>query len=198
MTNEPKELKRLIKGCIKGKEKDYKTLYHKYYGFLLSVCLRYARDREEAKDILQLGYMRIFKNLHQYSQTGSFEGWMKRIMVNESINFFKRVNKENRTQYHDDMALIGTYDDRSTSAEVYGQFEYNELLKLVHELSPAYRTVFNLFAIDGYSHKEIAEELGIAESTSKSNLARARAILQEKVLANNTIEQKKIADYAKQ
>lgn len=195
MATEQREIKRLIKGCIKGRDKDCETLYYKYYGLLMSVCLRYARDGEEAKDILQTGYVRIFKNLEKYSFTGSFEGWLKKTMVNEAINYYKRVNKENKTKYFDEYLLVAT-DDRVTQADAYDQLAYEELLALIQELSPAYRTVFNLFAIEGYSHKEIGEQLGITESTSKSNLARARAILQHKLETNDLTEQKKIADYA--
>ena len=193
MDVEDREIKRLIKGCIKGKEKDCKTFYHRYHSFLMSICLRYARDREEAKDILQIGFVRIFKNLHQYNHSGSLQGWMKRIMINESINFFKRVNKENKTSYHDDMMQIGMEHNHVTSAKVFDKLAYEELLELVHSLSPAYRTVFNLFVIEDYSHKEIADRLNITESTSKSNLVRARAILKEKVLAKQMSEENKMA-----
>ena len=195
MVNDKKETKRLIKGCIKGREKDYEKLYHKYYGFLFSVCLRYARDREEAKDILHSGYMRVFKNLEKYTFSGSFEGWIKRIIVNEAINYYKRVNKENRTQYYENHLLVET-DDRESDSDVFSQMAYEELLAIIQQLSPAYRNVFNMFAIEGYSHREIAETLGITESTSKANLVRARAILKKKVVAKEFSEQKKIADYA--
>jgi|ERR1017187_3718581 RNA polymerase sigma-70 factor (ECF subfamily) len=175
--------KELIEGCLKGKEKYYKMLYDNHYGKMFNVCLRYARDREEAQDILQEGYIRVFKNLHQYDFKGSFEGWIKRVIVTTAINYYRKNNLRSITDYVDSDNLLTMENNNVVIDEnnSMNQLEAKDLLSIIQQLPPVYKMVFNLNAIEGYSHKEISNMMGITESTSRSNLSKARAKLQEMV-----------------
>ena len=145
------------------------------------VCLRYAQTTLEAEDILQNGFIKVFTKHHLYDGKGSLEGWVKRIMVNTAIESY-RQSKEKFTdsiEEHHENTIHSHFSSDLTS--------YKDLLKLIKELPQGYRTVFNLFAIEGYSHKEIAEMLQISEGNSKSQLSRARQVLQQKLIKENTI-----------
>jgi RNA polymerase sigma factor (sigma-70 family) len=159
-------------------------LYDTYYGKMFKVCLRYARDREEAQDIIQEGYIRVFKNMHQYDFQGSFEGWIRKVMVTSAINYFRKNNLRNITDYVDSDILlnIGNSQDFLDDHDSISRLKANDLLAIIQKLPPVYKIVFNLNAIEGYSHKEISEMIGINESTSRSNLAKARAKLQEMII----------------
>lgn len=165
--------KELIEGCEKGIEKYCKLLFNTYYGIMLGICRRYTPDAEESKDILQEGFIKIFRYLKQYKQEGSFEGWMKRIMVNTAIDHYKKSIREHTVNYLNDEEIdrpeILDQDDNDLFP-VNPQF----LLSLVQQLPVVYRMVFNLSIIEGYSHKKIGEMLGINESTSRSNLSKAK------------------------
>ena len=167
--------KELITGCIKRNRKYQDLLYHKYSPKMFSICLRYASDYHKAEDILQDGFMKVFKNIHKFRHEGSFEGWMRRIFVNTAIEHYRKsvpmypILEVNNSD-HD---VINDYTIENLAAA--------DLMKLIRDLSPGYRTVFNMYVIEGYSHKEIANSLGISEGTSKSQLARARYLLQKKV-----------------
>lgn len=170
------KLPSIIKGCKKQDALAQKELYDLFAGKLFGVCLRYSNNYNDAQDILQEGFVKIFHKIEQFSNKGAFEGWMRRIMVNTALEKYRsRLNhvipEENMSKYDD----VEQYDN------INEELTHKELLKLVQELSPKYRVVFNLYAIEGYSHKEISKQLNITEGTSKSNLSRARAILQEKV-----------------
>lgn len=140
----------------------------------MSVCMWYARSREEAEEVLHDGFMRVFTYLHKYSGDGSFEGWVRKIMVNAAL--FKYRNKSATmyvvTEYNTDI------HDSKEEATFINNYDERELMKLVQQLPPAYRLVFNLHVFEGYNHREIADALGITKGTSKSNLADARRILQ--------------------
>lgn len=148
---------------------------------MLNICIRYARDREEAKDMLQEGYIRVFKNIHQFNFKGSFEGWMKRVMVTTCINIFRKNSISNITDYVNNESLLILENAQASMhcLELLSGMNQEELLGLISKLPPVYRMIFNMNVIEGYSHKEIAETLGINESTSRSNLAKARFKLQE-------------------
>ena len=143
---------------------------------MYGVCLMYSRDTEEAKDILQEGFIKIFQKLNQFSGKGSLEGWMRRIFINSALEKF-RVKKAILLVDEDMEVLAGEVDDK-----IIDLLSAKDLLQMIQDLSPQYRLVFNLYAIEGYSHKEISKRLNISEGTSKSNLSRARSILQEKVI----------------
>ncbi|MEZ4887600.1 MAG: sigma-70 family RNA polymerase sigma factor [Chitinophagales bacterium] len=163
----------LLAGCIRGERIYQKELYQKYYGRMMAVCLRYTNNREEARDILNEGFMKVFKNLAKYEPNHSLEAWIKRIMINTSIDHYRK-NKKLRNNVDIEYASTQPAED---NVNIVSQLSAEEILKLVQRLTPAYRTVFNLYVIEGYNHREIGEKLGISEGTSKSNLAKARGKL---------------------
>jgi|LakMenEpi03Aug12_release.lakeMendotaPanAssembly.Ray.scaffolds.fasta_scaffold43010_3 RNA polymerase sigma factor (sigma-70 family) len=167
--------KDIIKGCCEGNIIAQKILYKSMCSKMFGVCMRYTNDYHIAEDILQEGFIKVFKNIGKYRGEGSFEGWVRRIFVNTSIEHYrKKVNLYAVTEIENDN--IKTYN-----GDVIDQLQEADLLKMIGELSIGYRTVFNMYVIEGYSHQEIAEMLGISEGTSKSQLSRARMLLQEKV-----------------
>lgn len=167
----------LIEGCSRHDRKAQQELYDHYSRFLLGVCMRYATDRSEAEDILQESFLKIYFNIKDFSGTGSFMGWLRKVAVNTAITHYHRNLKY---RYHVEI-------EEYTSAEV-GQssfeedfFTSEELSKVLNELPAGYRMVFNMYAIDGYKHKEIADILGIDTNTSKSQYSRAKAAIREKL-----------------
>lgn len=151
-------------------------LYKRFSGKMYAVCLRYANNADDAEDLLQEGFIKVYRNLHRFRAEGSFEGWIRRVFVNSSIEHFRKKSLQlSRVSDKEE----GTIEDADVSA--LDNLAEKDIIKLIQELSPGYRTVFNLYVIEGYSHKEIGEQLGISEGTSKSQLARARSILQKKV-----------------
>lgn len=176
----------LIRLCQRKKSKGQKLLYDKYYRSLLGICMRYAKSKDEAEDVLQLGLIRIFKNIVSFSGKGSFEGWMKRIIVNIAIDNFRKNNKH---YYHQDIDEIN--GEPYSASEIPENLAINEILKTIQQLPDGYRIVFNLYAIEGYSHKEISQKLGISENTSKTQLLKARKSLRKKLLALNYVPSQK-------
>ena len=167
--------KDIIKGCCEGNIVAQKILYKSLCSKMFAVCMRYTNDYHLAEDILQDGFIKVFKNIQKYRGEGSFEGWVRRIFVNTSIEHYrKKVNMYAVTEIESEH--IKTYN-----GDIIDQLQEADLLKLIADLSPGYRAVFNMYVIEGYAHQEIAEMLGISEGTSKSQLSRARAILQEKI-----------------
>jgi RNA polymerase sigma-70 factor (ECF subfamily) len=166
----------IIKACLKADQAAQKRFYHMFSDKMYGVCLRYASDADEAKDILQDGFIKVFTNLHKFTNKGSLEGWIRRIIVNTALERFRDKNY----LFAVNMEMGYEHGDREYD-HIISELSANDLLKLIQELSPQYRTVFNLYAIEGYSHKEISERLNIKEGTSKSNLSRAREILKEKI-----------------
>jgi len=170
-----KALSDIIKGCLEGNSKAQELLYEQFAGKMFAVCLRYCGDYEEAKDVLQDGFIRVYSNLQQFHKKGSFEGWIRRIMINTALEKYRDKYYLNRVDNQEERIEIKVEDD------VFEDLSAQDLMRMIQELSPKYRMVFNLYAIEGYSHKEISALLKISEGTSKSNLSRARAILQEKL-----------------
>ncbi len=171
------EIKEIIKGCLAGNRRDQELLYRRHAAKLYAVCLQYSGNNEEARDILQEGFIKIFENLDSYKHEGSFEGWMRRITVNTALEKFRSRNNLYRV---DDIDQVPEPDAEPDNQD-YAGLEAADLLGIIRELPPKYRMVFNLYAIEGYSHKEIGEMINISEGTSKSNLSRARGILQRRV-----------------
>ncbi len=169
------DLEKLINDCKAGKREAQSRLYKLYAPKLYGVCLRYSRDVTEAEDVLHESFIIIFNKIGQYSFKGSFEGWMRRIVVNNS---FEKCRTRFKMQAVEDISI---YESRRVENDSLDDMSTEQLLGVIRNLPPQYRLVFNMYAIDGYTHKEISEILGIAEGTSKSNLARARKILQDKV-----------------
>jgi RNA polymerase sigma factor (sigma-70 family) len=169
------ELQNIIKGCIQGKRKYQKLLFEKYYGKMKGVCMRYARDEDEAQDMVQNGFIKVFDKLAVYNFTGSFEGWVRRIMVNTAIDFIRK-HKNNTYSLENEMTIQSESEDGIILNEELNElnFKAEKAIKAISELSAGYKMVFNLYVIEGYTHKEIAEYIGISEGTSKSNLAKAK------------------------
>ncbi|TWR26363.1 sigma-70 family RNA polymerase sigma factor [Mucilaginibacter pallidiroseus] len=178
----------LVQRCKAGQRNAHEVLYKLFAAKMLGVCMRYAVDKMEAEDMLQNGFIKVFQKIDCYRGDGSFEGWVRRIMVHSAIEYYRK--------HHKMMQLVDISDisnDPSVDALAASSLEAKDLLRLITGLPAGYRMVFNLYAIDGHSHKEIAEILGISEGASKSQLSRARAILKEQVLS---IDKKKY-EYAR-
>lgn len=164
------DLEKLIADCKRNKRKAQIQLYNKYSGMLLGVCTRYVHDRSEAEDILQDGFLKILNNISEYSGKGHFENWMRKIMVNTAISHFHREKKH---YYHSEIDDIKD-DEVQVQLSPEKEYEFEELKKLLTTMPDGYRVIFNLYAIEGFKHKEIAEQLQIDESTSKSQYLRAK------------------------
>jgi RNA polymerase sigma-70 factor (ECF subfamily) len=171
------EIKNIINGCLKGNRRDQELLYRRHAAKLFAVSLQYSGNDEEARDILQEGFIKIFENLVHYKHEGSFEGWMRRIVVNTALEKYRSKHNLYRV---DDIDQIPE-QDAAPDNDDYAGLEATDLLEIIRELPPKYRMVFNLYAIEGYSHREISNMVNISEGTSKSNLSRARIILQRRV-----------------
>jgi len=168
----------ILSGCIKGKPSAQRELFEKYSRLLLGICIRYDGSVEEAEDILQEGFVKIFLNIKRFKGEGSLMAWMRRIMINTAITHYHRVLKH---RYHDDVEEIReTSIDNHTWEE--SDFTAEELQNVINAMPEGYRMVFNLYAIEGYKHREIAELLEIDENTSKSQYSRARRWLQERLV----------------
>lgn len=161
----------LIRGSINGDRRMQELLYNTYSPKMYGVCLRYAGNAEDAQDILQEGFIKVFRNLERFRAEGSFEGWIRRIFVNTAIEHYRRTVN----MYPVSESQENNVEDKDWSA--FDKLAAKDLMKLIQELSPGYRTVFNLYVVEGYTHKDIAGMMGISEGTSKSQLARAKAIL---------------------
>lgn len=166
----------LISGSIEGERKMQEELYRRFAPKMYAVCMRYANNPDDAQDLLQEGFIKVYRNLHRFRAEGSFEGWMRRVFVNSSIEHFRKKSAKLSTVSDKEESTI-----EDTDITALDSMAEKDIIRLIQDLSPGYRTVFNLYVIEGYSHKEIAEMLGISEGTSKSQLARAKAILQKKV-----------------
>lgn len=174
-------LDELIKQCANNDRKAQKEIYQLFAGKLFSICLKYSKNKQEAQDNFQDGFIVIFDKIGQFNFKGSFEGWLKRVMINTVLLKYRKKNVLNIvTEDIPDEVIVDVDDD---------EISLDFLLNLINELPDRYRLVFNLYALDGYSHKEISEMLLIAEGTSKSNLARARAILKQKIEIHQKAQQ---------
>lgn len=162
----------LIAALKRGESRAHKVVYERFAGKMLAVCTRYCANRDDAEEVMLDGFMRVFEKIEQFREDGSFEGWIRRVMVTESLMFLRK-NKQWRQEIPiEDVVVEPDYVWADTAVNE------NDLLRIVNQLPDGYRTVFNLYAIEGYAHAEIAEMLGISEGTSKSQLSRARTLLQ--------------------
>jgi len=163
--------KELLDGCKQENPVLQKALYQQYYRLMFSICLRYAECKEDAQDILQDGFVKVYKKINTFKEKGSFEGWIRRIMIHTAIEHYRKKSK-----YF--MVDINEAHDQHFEADALTKLSTNEIIKLVQQLPAGYRTVFNMYVIEGYSHQEIAKTLKISEGTSKSQLSRAKKMLQ--------------------
>ncbi len=172
------QLHKIVRGCQDHNPEAQRMLYDMFRNSMFGVCLRYAGNYDDAQDILQDGFIKVFEKINQFAFKGAFEGWIRRIMVNTALEKYR---------LHYRLVSIedaGLSQEQETGHEISSDLEAADLIRIIQELSPRYRVVFNMYALEGYSHKEISAMLNISEGTSKSNLSRARAILQNKI--NNT------------
>ncbi|PWG79901.1 sigma-70 family RNA polymerase sigma factor [Pararcticibacter amylolyticus] len=170
------QLQQLIAGCLKQDRKDQKMLYKTFYGYAMSICLRYAGNRYEASEILNHGFFKVFSNLNKYSTDKPFKAWIGRIMMNASIDYYRsNIRMANADDLEKAENLV--HEDLPDK-----KLRYDDLLAMIQQLPNAYRTVFNLYAIEGYTHEEIAVMLGISTGTSKSNLFKARDKLKRMII----------------
>lgn len=173
----------IIKGCINNDRLAQKHLYERFYGGMMGVCMRYASHKEQATEILNMGFFKVFKSIKTYAEKGSnLEAWIYRIMVNTAIDF---IRAEMRHRHDDIEYAKPAIEDQS---DIIASMQAEQILEMVNQLPPSYRAVFNLYVIEGYNHAEVGEQLGISEGTSKSNLAKARMKLQEMIKAFNKVK----------
>lgn len=178
----------LIKGCIKNERLAQKRLYERFYGKMFGVCMRYSSHREQATEIMNLAFFKVFKTMESFAEKGgNLEAWIYRIMVNTAIDYLRA---EVRHQHSDIEKTVYVED----TSDVISDMSAEDIMRMVNKLTPAYRTVFNLYVVEGYNHKEIGDMLGISEGTSKSNLAKARAKLQDMIIEQNKV---KVSVYGK-
>jgi RNA polymerase sigma factor (sigma-70 family) len=178
----------LIKGCIRREPNAQKHLYDMYSSKMYGLCYRYIKDSMTAEDVLVTSFMKVFDKIDQFKHEGSFEGWIRRIVVNEALSSLRK----NRTMYLETELEQADYEPNYNSLSDH--LEEEDLLNMVNELPTGYRIVFNMYAIDGYSHKEIADSLGISENTSKSQLSRARTFLQKLLKGQEWMPHKKFSN----
>ena len=161
---------KILQGCLRKEVKCQKEFYQHFSSTMYAVCLRYSNTKEDAKDILQEGFVKVFTKLNQYTGKGSLEGWMKRVFINTALEHY-RVNKNHMNQ-----SDVAEAYNVGQEADAMDKISQKEIFEVMQNMATGYRTILNLYAIEGYSHAEIAEMLGISEGTSKSQLSRARVI----------------------
>jgi len=173
-----KSEKEILTGCVRGKQSAQWELYNRYSRLLLAICNRYAKSMDEAEDILQEGFVKIFLNIKEFKGDGPLMAWMRRIMINTAITHYHKMLKH---RYHDDIDEVGEskFEDKDWGE---AEFTEEELMSLIQQMPEGYRHVFNLYAMEGYKHREIAEILKIDENTSKSQYSRSRRWLQERLI----------------
>lgn len=178
----PHEEAQLVEGCKYGSQIAQKQVFDGMRRILFSICLRYADNQDEAQDILQNGFIKVFKNINNFNGEGSFEGWIKRIVVNTAIDNYRRKKVKPVTVDSELTDRIGAgLEDEDEELSIYERVPIQRVLDAVQELSPVYKMVFNLYVMEGYNHNEIAEMLEISVGTSKSNLSKARLNLRKKL-----------------
>ena len=174
------QLKEIIEGCLRNDRRSQEAIFKLFYGKMMVVCLRYTNDKDTAQEVLQEGFMKVFEKLGAFDYKGSFEGWVRRIVVNTAIDAIRRSKKNPILTDNDNDFKIGGENPMEKQETIeLGELKAEMAMEAIQKLSPAYRTVFNLYVLEEYSHKEIAEMLGISEGTSKSNLAKAKMNLQK-------------------
>jgi len=169
----------LIAGCCRKERSSQEALYRNFFGYGLSICLRYAQNREEAVEIMNDGFLKIFQHIQSFDTSRSFKTWLAKIMVNTAIDFLRSKKK---LVFVDDISQV---PEPGTDEKIVDKLSYDELVKHVQALPPAYRAVFNLYVMEGYQHQEIATILRISEGTSKSNLFKAKKILKERIIKSS-------------
>jgi RNA polymerase sigma-70 factor (ECF subfamily) len=174
------EEQKLIKACLNGDGTAFEEIYHQFAARMLAVCYRYSHHKDDAKDLLQEGFIKVFEQLSKFRHEGSFEGWIRRIMVLTALEKYRKGTRE-RESYGGSLDDLTDAFQPVSSDDIYSQMGFDELIAMIRELSPAYKMVFNLYVFEGMKHEEIAKTLSISVGTSKSNLSDARKILQKRI-----------------
>jgi RNA polymerase sigma factor (sigma-70 family) len=169
---------KLIADCQRGDRIAQKQLYNLYAGKMMGVCLRYCKDREKAKDLLHDGFLKVYSHIDSFESKGSFEGWVRRIMINTALEYLRKQSDEG---YH--LEIEEAFSLTNGDYSVLEKLQAEEIIEVIQQLPAVYRIVFNLYVIEGYSHKEIAKEMQLTESSSRVYLTRAKQLLQEKLMA---------------
>ena len=172
----------LIVRCLEGDQRAQQALFEKFAGKMMSVCMRYAGDREKAQDLLQDGFVKVFIHLHKFTGEGSFEGWIRRTMINTVLDELRKRNRMHIDADISEAEYLAGEGEMSTS-----DLRVEEMMKIIQAMPTGYRTVFNMYAIEGYSHQEIADELGVSESTSKTQYRKARTYLMNIIVERENI-----------
>jgi RNA polymerase sigma-70 factor (ECF subfamily) len=170
------ELQNLIAGCLNNDRRCQQKIYEQFYGKMLGVCMRYTKDLDQGKELVQEGFIKLFGNLHKYKHDGSFEGWVRRVFTNNAIDSFRKKKHQDLVP-DNDYQVLNLADDKDEHEffdEPEETIQPKHVIEAMQLLSPAYQMVFNLYVMENYSHQEIADELGISVGTSKSNLAKSR------------------------
>ena len=170
----------LLQGCLNGDRQSQKALYEQYKVQMYRLCLRYSNGRSDAEDVLQDGFIKVFSDLHQYSGKGALGGWIRKVMVNTALQHIRK-NKRIPNMIEVDQII----DLREASEQIYSRMGAKDLTKMIQELPPGYKMIFNLYVVDGYTHQEIADQLNISINTSKSQLSKAKATLRKKLEKND-------------
>ena len=183
------ELTYHVEGCARNRRESQKILYSSFYGYAMAICDRYTNKQDDALEILNDGFLKVFREIHHYQPAyadviSSFKGWLRKIMVYTAIDHFRKNQKHQVVTQLDNIV----YQVNNVSEDAIDKLSYEEIIRAVQELSPGYRTVFNLFVIEGLSHEEISTHLGISTGTSKSNLSKARRQLQKILFKQNEIQ----------
>lgn len=176
----------IIHGCQQGDRESQRKLYELLKGKMYAICLRYSSNRDEAEDVLQEGFIKVYTSIKDFRDEGVFEGWVRRIMVNTAL---EHQRKKQRMYISED---IESAEEEFIDADIIDELSAREILALVQKLAPGYRLIFNLYVIEGYNHREIAEKLNISEGTSKSQLARAKKILQEQLELHQLVYERNV------
>ncbi|MBM3170825.1 MAG: sigma-70 family RNA polymerase sigma factor [Bacteroidetes bacterium] len=169
-------LDHIVSDCLRGKPTAQRELYDRYASLLLGICFRYANGRDDAEEILQQSFIKIFTRMESFNNQGSFEGWMKRVTINTALNF---LSSQKRLGFTEEVTPHTAFHNEDPEAEMIRSMEHEKLFECIGRLPDGYRVVLNLFAIEGLSHKEIGERLGITESTSRSQFVRAKSALKK-------------------
>jgi RNA polymerase sigma factor (sigma-70 family) len=173
-----RDLSDIIQGCCKGREADRKALYERFYGYALSVCMAYANDREDAGEMLNDGFLKVFRNIKELKNHEVIVPWLRKIMVNTAIDYYRKYAKRAK-QIQVEKVAYQLEEPYLNDEALFAQFSAEDILQILHQIAAPYRMVFSLYVLEGFSHREIAQQLNIAESTSRSHLTEANRLLRQ-------------------
>ena len=183
------DVREIVEGCVERNSKYQQLLYKQLYSKMMVVCHRYANRPDDAKDLFQEGFIKVFEKIERFNFKGSLEGWVRRIMVNNAIDYYRK--NKNKYAMSETLVEAERIPSEDENQGIFDNLNARQLLELVQQLSPVYQTVFSMYVLDDYSHAEIAQELNISEGTSKSNLSKAKRNLKAMVLEHLQKDERK-------